>query len=320
MLNTATIGLDLFALCTLIGALVCVLWVVPASAPGTEPVNLWRLCGASVLVLAFLTPLHLLRAAADMSGQPTNLALSAVPAILFQTHYGHVWTVRAAALAVCLVLWVLAWRRAGPRVITYLLLASTLVVAWSFSAAGHGADRGAFAVAEMADWVHLLAAGAWGGGLVALSLTFLAEAADNAPERTQQVARAARRFSSVAALGLLGVVLTGIYSAWLDLNTIAALWATPYGRALLVKLGLLVPLVTLAAFNRFSTVPALQRMPLAEGPELVGRYRRRVAAEALLFTAIIACVGVLRTQPPPRTADVHGQRGQHTLQPASPGR
>lgn len=307
MPNAAAIALDLFALTTLLGTLVVVLWVAPA--PGSGRDALWQLAGATLVVLALLAPLDLLRTAAAMSGGSLMHAFSAVPTVLLHTHYGLVWGVRAASIAACLLLWLVARRSAMSA---YPLLAAALLLAWSFSATGHGADGGDFSLPEMADWLHLLGAAAWGGGMVGLSLAYLALTPDDAPGRVAEVALTARRFSTVAAAGLTCVIVTGIYNAWVEFDAFSALWQTNYGRTLLIKLGLLLPLAALGASNRFLTVPALLQPAAGKGPALVRRFRRVVALEAVLFTAILACVGVLRSEAPPRVAAAHA----HPAQPA----
>ncbi|MFC0601786.1 copper resistance CopC family protein [Streptomyces palmae] len=93
--------------------------------------------------------------------------------------------------------------------------------------------------------VHLLAVAAWLGGLVSLLATLHAG---------EPVARAqVRRFSRMALSSVLVLVATGIYQSWRQVGSWGALTGTEYGRWLLVKVGLVVVLVGIAAMSHRRT-------------------------------------------------------------------
>ena len=60
---------------------------------------------------------------------------------------------------------------------------------------------------------------------------------------------------ALAAVGLL--VATGVYAAIQHFTQLDALWTTDYGRALLAKLLLLLPMLALGAVNLLGVRPAL---------------------------------------------------------------
>jgi mono/diheme cytochrome c family protein len=162
------------------------------------------------------------------------------------------------------------------------------------------------------------AATAWTGGLFVLAGLALAEAARWPGALLPAVMR---RFSRLAAGCLLAVVVSGAYRAWVELPTLAALWRTPYGRVLAVKLLLVLGLVWCGAINRYLTLPRLgagrARGPIARlfrlgrlaliGPSRarrppasrLGTYVRREAALALL---VFGCTAVLVESTPARHA------------------
>jgi copper transport protein len=113
---------------------------------------------------------------------------------------------------------------------------------------------GSGALATLVDWIHLGAVAAWIGGLAALMVVAAGERGDNRLRLTRALVPA---MSRVAALSLAALVVTGIYSAWLHVPGLGALSITEYGRYLLAKLGLILPLVALGAINRFVLMPRL---------------------------------------------------------------
>lgn len=89
---------------------------------------------------------------------------------------------------------------------------------------------------------HLVAVGAWVGGLLALAVAWHTVARYTAAEQLDgqpnaQAARAAllRRFSPVAAGGLIAVVVTGLLLTGDQVATVTALLTTWYGLTLVVK-------------------------------------------------------------------------------------
>ena len=88
-----------------------------------------------------------------------------------------------------------------------------------------------------------MASSLWGGGLFALSIAILPAVFRLPTWRRQCIATIAQRFSILAGVTLAEVLLTGLYNAWAQLGMIRALWEVSYGRMLLVKLLLVIPLV-----------------------------------------------------------------------------
>jgi putative copper export protein len=113
-------------------------------------------------------------------------------------------------------------------------------------------------VHHLFDEDHMLASALWGGGLITLC-TVMLPGVVKLPERRRLTAEVARRFSTLAGVALAGVLLTGLYNAWLQVGTISAMWETPYGRMLLVKLLLVCPVLAFGASNHYISVPLVER-------------------------------------------------------------
>jgi putative copper export protein/mono/diheme cytochrome c family protein len=303
----------LTALATALGGLVMDLLVLPRGAAGLDPARA-RLRRAVWLALAALlvtTAAELVVRSGTMAGGDLGAALAAVPAVLGRTHFGRIWLVRAVAVALALAA---AASRARPaRGVALLLVAA---VGATTTLTGHAADRGDLSPSAAADWLHVLASGAWAGGLVGLALAVLSGA-----ERWDGTHVAvARRFSRLAGWCAPAAVLTGLGNAWVQLPGPAALVTTAYGRALAVKLLGVLALLGWGAVNRFAVLPRLggarapgrvervfrrarllllgaARVPRAQAPARLVRYVRREAVLALL---VLGCTAVLVDSTPPR--------------------
>ena len=112
-------------------------------------------------------------------------------------------------------------------------------------------------------------------------------------------ARTVAAFSRAAAIlvSLLGTV--GLLLAWRILRSWEALWSTPYGVALLTKVGLTAVVVAIATHNRFRLVPRVSAADRDDSPPAAWRLlRRAVRIEASLLVAVVAATGFLVTQSP----------------------
>ncbi len=118
-------------------------------------------------------------------------------------------------------------------------------MAATWAAADHAGVGSQVPLALPLDIVHVMAMGTWLGGLTVVVAALLRPAGADVPV----LARAVRRFSTIAACCIGALVATGTYQAWRQVGTLGALTGTVYGRLLLVKLlgvGLLIALGYLA--------------------------------------------------------------------------
>ncbi|HEU5299882.1 MAG TPA: DUF4149 domain-containing protein, partial [bacterium] len=215
-------------------------------------------------------------------GGPSALRSSHVSLIvLVGTVYGLVSVIAAIILPTVPDLRIPEGRWIGP--------AAAVLLLWGFTLTSHAAAGGPAALG--ADWLHLLAAAAWVGGLPALLVALRAlPPSDRMPVGRQLVPRV----SKVALASLLVMALTGLIAARRTVAGLDALIASLYGRTLLVKLGLVLIVAVLGALNRF-----VYRPRIASGAAgALERFRRSVTAEVVLAAVILLAVGVLTTIPP----------------------
>jgi copper transport protein len=210
---------------------------------------------------------------------------------LFRTFIGRALIWRAAALAAVAVSLVVARASSRTRRIAMAAAAvATLACAGVHVAAGHAAAAGLLppTATVFIQLAHFAAGGIWLGGLAALLIGVRGEPSESK-------AAAVRRFSTVAAIGLLVVVATGVVRAIGELSSWGDLIATTYGRALSIKVGLTVVVATLGGVNRWrSVVPA---------PTSLRSLRRFGGGELLVAAAVLAAAAVLTTAPPPAAAE-----------------
>jgi putative copper export protein/mono/diheme cytochrome c family protein len=273
----------------------------------------WVVWPAAVL-LVVLTLLARLVQASEVTGAPLGEVLGgrAITRLLGGTKYGALWLVRFG-LAL-LLLGALAVATTGRRRsaaarrgrLAGAAVAAALMLALAATGHASGVPR-LTALAVGADWVHLLAAAVWVGGLLQLLVVLPPVlAALDAPARRTVLASTIRRFSALAGASVALLVLTGTYAGVLHVPSWQALLDTAYGAALSGKLLLFAPLIGLAAINLLVLHPRFvraARRPAAAGPapdDAGGRrmFRLVVAGEVALAVLILGVTGVLSGLPP----------------------
>ena len=137
--------------------------------------------------------------------------------------------------------------RRGPYALMGLLGVAALTL---LAGQGH-ASQAPFAPLEVAaDATHLGAAAIWMGGLPCL-VAVLLRAPRALPEGGRALASATlSRFSRVALWSVLIISVTGLARLAGELSSPVQLWSTGYGRDLMLKASLLLPILVLARRNR----------------------------------------------------------------------
>jgi copper transport protein len=161
--------------------------------------------------------------------------------------------------------------------------------------AGHAGQKSPRGLSLPLDVAHLAAASIWLGGLIGLVVFWLSVGPKG---RAAALAYVVPRFSAVAFCSVLLLIGSGIGQSLLELPTLATLWTTSYGQALLWKIGLLSAAMLLAAVNLARTKPRLQGGD-ASAPLLL---RRLVQGEIVFVVAALFAAGVLASLPPPSSA------------------
>ncbi len=145
---------------------------------------------------------------------------------------------------------------------------------------------------------------AWIGGLVVL-LTALPAATRRLPEgdRARLLSPSLERFSAIALGCVVVLLVTGTIQSVVHIGSWDAVLGTGFGRAVVIKVGLLALLVALGVVNRRRVIPALRRLAEAgAAPGAAGHLlRRTLRAEVALVVAVLGVTAALVSYPPPES-------------------
>jgi copper transport protein len=209
-----------------------------------------------------------------------------------KTRFGQAFLVMTLGFGVVAGLLLLAWvfdrlELRWPALVLSVLLVSGL------SLSGHQAtEPNASWFSELADWLHLVAACVWVGGVATLAFVVW----PTAPDLRR---RAFLGFSRIAVV-LVGVmVLAGAYLAFVRLPEIPDLWQTSYGRLLVVKSAIVFVALSWGGFHHTFVRPRLER---GEQP----RVRPSLVGESLVAVAVLLAAAVLTNGAPPPVEPTDG--------------
>ena len=242
-------------------------------------------------------------AAANMSGDISDLAdAETLEAVAGGTSFGILWTLRMllAALTVGVAGWCLRSRKTARHCnLVMALLAGLLLV--SLAGTGHTQIeegwRGVIHV--ISDGGHLLAAGAWLGGLIPLAIILHRSVMTGVVSKN--VDQILLRFSAMGYIVVATLIGSGLINGWFLVGALPGLFHTTYGQILLGKLTLLGGMLALAAANRFWLVPAMGSGATngSDGSAIwSARLRTHVLGELFLGWVVILAVSILGTMQP----------------------
>lgn len=213
-------------------------------------------------------------------------------AVLRHTIWGWSWLAQLGAGIVAL--WGFQRARRGSGSWTPIWWAA-IVLAYTPAFAGHAiASERWVPLAVLADGLHVLGAAGWLGTLSILVFVGLVGALRlPAGERGAAAADLVNAFSPVALICAGVIAATGILAAWIHIGRVSDVWATTYGRVLLLKLGILSVVVATGAYNWRWVRPTL-------GDELgLHRIRRSAKIELGVAVAVLLVTAVLVALPTP---------------------
>ncbi|HRE01758.1 MAG TPA: CopD family protein, partial [Ilumatobacteraceae bacterium] len=173
------------------------------------------------------------------------------------------------------------------------LVGATVAVGVASAFGGHGAAGRWVPLAIAATAVHVAAMAVWFGGLVALTLNWAAP-----DDGRSGGAAGLRRFSTMALVMVILVVVSGVVQAYRQLGSWQAFTESSYGGILLWKLALVALILAVASVSR--KLVAIDQ----------GRLRRAVLVEVVIAVAIVATTSLLMGSNP----TVAAQSGPFSVQ------
>jgi copper resistance protein D len=200
---------------------------------------------------------------------------------LTDTAFGHAWA--AHLVLATLLVFVVAF---GPRSRWGPAVAASAAVLASLGLVGHASmQTGAEGVSHRANHaVHLLAAGAWIGGLIpfVLSLRAYEDAALRAPALKAMI-----NFSFWGQFVVAAIVITGSINIALTSGRPPVPPTSPYRALLDAKLAIVAIMIALALINRYVLAPRLK-----PGAAALETLRLTSISEVALGTLVVALVSV----------------------------
>ena len=300
-------------------------------------------------------------------GSTGDQYFSTIQSLIFGSPTGVVWSIRIATSAIIAVLallyFVLAKKRADVQrassstttssfssTILLAILAAGAASIFSNSMLSHNSAATFLpSVAVSADWLHFMAVSAWVGGLFYFSAVLLF--AIKSDERKSGESAAAYhlsiilpRFSLIAtaSLGIIGI--TGLYMAWIHLQTLDSLFYTPYGNNLIIKLSAALPMVLLGAYHQVKLHKNIVLLAGIAGSKkdgsttspsdtvsntansAVSKFGRTVKIESIIGIVVLFAASLLTITSPPTQMTEHQEAGampememQSTTSTAAPG-
>jgi copper transport protein len=170
-------------------------------------------------------------------------------------------------------------------------IAATGAVLGAFAPAlsGHAASAPILRpLAIFADGVHILGASGWLGSLLVLLVAGMPAAMRlDTDDRGPAVADLVNVYSPTALVFAGVTALAGVFSAWIHLGTIPALWQTDYGKTLLVKVAFLGIVIATGAYNFLYVKPRLAKIDGVRKIRRSATIEIGVAVVVLLITAVL---------------------------------
>jgi putative copper export protein len=284
-------GMHVAAVVSLFGTLVFLTLVVPsamAEATAEAPQlrrRLLRLARASAAFALILGTAWLTVESAVIAGAGSvGMTLHAVPVVALRTQFGQWLLMRGVVLLVVLAL-LRPWR-AGTAIAAVLAAVALAVQPILGHAGALGGSLGTTLI--VSEVLHLLAAGAWLGSLLPLFVTI-----GTLPHNA--AATACRSFTPVGLSAVLVLAGTANMQVAEFMGGLPGLFGTGYGQVALVKLGLFVVLLSLAALNRLALTDRLT----GTTPDAARWHMRTsVATETALGTLVVLTAGFLASHAP----------------------
>lgn len=305
------------------GAIFLVLVAEPAAGEqGSAGASLWpALCArfarlgaiaASGLVPLLASDLWAQVAAISQADLGDALGRSDTASLLLATtRFGFAWTMKMLAAVVLFCLFQYIWARGngGSGVWEIAIAAGSLfLLAQSLSshaAAAQGENVAGLPLPAISDWLHLVTASTWIGGLLFFLLVLFPTFHRGKLERHEWrafLSAAVPRFSRLALASVLVLGVSGTYNLAIQSTDLPAIAGTLYGQVVALKVVLFLALIAIGAINLAHLSPQLRIFANGQGGSTVSRFRRNIRLEVALMTVVLLCAGGLTLLPPPSDA------------------
>jgi copper transport protein len=302
------------ALLVLLGGAIFCLLLWPAGVP-----QLRRTLLGAALVECLMAGAGLLLEGPYAAGEGLSKTFdSNLLSAVMKTKYGEATATRVAVAALAAVAVVAVGKRVG-RASAGLLAVLGLVMAMTWSAAGHAGVGSWEPWTDVLDTAHLVFVSAWVGGLVVLVRGLRRWTED-------EQAALLPGWSRLAFWSVVLLVGTGVYASIREVSELGALFSTRYGLLLVAKytlvgLMLLFAMVGRAYVRSHYTRPVVAAATEAAAPpeapeeDDVAGLRRSVGIEAGLAVLVLVVTAFLVNSVPAKDAFAPPYTGKSTAGP-----
>lgn len=263
-----------------------------------SPISNFNLNSIALIILTLANILGLISQAGQASN--TGFALpwdTSFTGVLFTTRFGALWITRFALS----LLLVRVTTKSKTNRDHWIVFAISLILLLTISLGSHAAADAEPTLAIVNDWIHLVAASVWVGGLIHFAVGLWA--LRKAEGTSKDIAQLIPRFSALALISVGALILTGLYAAVIRVGSFEALNNTIYGRTLIVKLIIALPMLAMGAINLLVITPEMKKTQDLTGLQnLSGLFRKIVTSEVTMGAVLLLSVAVLTSLPPAQTA------------------
>jgi copper transport protein len=299
--------LHLVALALTVGPASYLLVRRPVGAPEVAVLRLARISFFGSLLLLVAGAIMLVGQVVAVGGSLSSMLEPDLLLALVASRWGLLWSGRIVVgilLSLCIVASMpsaVEGRIFWPWWALNLCLGGILVGLTALNSHASVSEPVWFSLA--ADAAHLGSAILWAGSLAAYAIADLPPLLGAKEDGVRAAGLAFSRLSSISVVTMQVMVITGLYSAWIQAKVPSALVATPYGQVLIVKMALVGAAMVLGAYHLFVIRPKLDANAVSggfwQGP------RRTVAVEMTLVAAILLAAGILTAMPPVPSSAVY---------------
>ncbi len=218
-----------------------------------------RLFSLPTLLLIFFANIGVLVGQALLltNGQLTQAFSPSLLLSLVGGQFGTYWIMRQLVilLAILVTIYALFAKRQTKIFVEIfswvnLLLGLALLIALTLSSDAATMSGNSSVLAVLADWLHLLAASLWIGGMLYIATTYLPILLHTPfQERIDSLLLVLPRYALLAIAGILLVSVTGPFEATTHMDSGTQLFATTYGRVLIVKVLLVGSLLITSIYH-----------------------------------------------------------------------
>jgi copper transport protein len=205
----------------------------------------------------------------DQSGQVLTPALFL--GLITHGEFGTFWIMREVVvlLALALALYLFFTQQRPNWVNTLhpwlnLILGLALITAITLSGHAAAVNKSLVTYSVLSDWLHLLAASLWVGGMFYIATTYLPIIQHlDLTRRTYSLIMTLTLYSPLALTGVVVMAASGPFNAAVHMNSWAQFLATAYGRTLIVKIALVAAMLITSATHVFILRPRLKKSYIA---------------------------------------------------------